>query len=73
VRYYWHRPEIAAAVERLVANLSAATIPESMLSRYLSAQYLRLRMGEIGGDPVALIVDKVRDVLRTYAAACVEL
>jgi D-tagatose-1,6-bisphosphate aldolase subunit GatZ/KbaZ len=72
VRYYWHRPEIAAAVERLVANLSAATIPESMLSRYLSGQYLRLRMGEIGGDPVALIVDKVRDVLRTYAAACAE-
>jgi D-tagatose-1,6-bisphosphate aldolase subunit GatZ/KbaZ len=72
VRYYWHRPEIAAAVERLVVNLSTVTIPESMLSRYLPAQYLRLRMGEIGGDPVALIVDKVRDVLRTYAAACVE-
>ena len=69
VRYYWHRPEIAVAVDRLVANLSKVTIPESMLSRYLPAQYLRLRMGEIGGDPVALIVDKVRDVLRTYAAA----
>jgi D-tagatose-1,6-bisphosphate aldolase subunit GatZ/KbaZ len=70
VRYYWHRPEIAVAVDRLVANLAMVTIPESMLSRYLPAQYLRLRMGEIGGDPVALIVDKVRDVLRTYAAAC---
>ena len=70
VRYYWHWPEIAVAVERLVANLAKVTIPESMLSRYLPAQYLRLRMGEIGGDPVALIVDKVRDVLRTYAAAC---
>jgi D-tagatose-1,6-bisphosphate aldolase subunit GatZ/KbaZ len=70
VRYYWHRPEIEAAVERLVANLSKVTIPESMLSRYLPAQYLRLRMGEISGDPAALIVDKVRDVLRVYAAAC---
>ena len=70
MRYYWHRPEIALAVDRLVANLAKATIPESMLSRYLPEQYLRLRMGEIGGDPVALIVDKVRDVLRTYAAAC---
>jgi D-tagatose-1,6-bisphosphate aldolase subunit GatZ/KbaZ len=70
VRYYWHRPEIAVAVDRLVANLSKVTIPESMLSRYLPAQYLRVRMGEISGDPVALIVDKVRDVLRTYAAAC---
>jgi D-tagatose-1,6-bisphosphate aldolase subunit GatZ/KbaZ len=70
VRYYWHRPEIAVAVDRLVANLAKVTIPESMLSRYLPAQYVRLRMGEIRGDAVALIVDKVRDVLRMYAAAC---
>ena len=70
VRYYWHRPEIAVAVDRLIANLGKAKIPESMLSRYLPAQYLRVRMGEISGDPVALIVDKVRDVLRMYAAAC---
>jgi D-tagatose-1,6-bisphosphate aldolase subunit GatZ/KbaZ len=73
VRYYWHRPEIAAAVDRLVANLSGVKIPESMLSRYLPEQYLRLRRGEISGDPVALIVDKVRDVLRVYAAACGKL
>jgi D-tagatose-1,6-bisphosphate aldolase subunit GatZ/KbaZ len=70
VRYYWQRPEIAVAVDRLVANLAQVTIPESMLSRYLPAQYLRVRMGEISGEPVALIVDKVRDVLRMYAAAC---
>jgi D-tagatose-1,6-bisphosphate aldolase subunit GatZ/KbaZ len=70
VRYYWHRPEITVAVDRLVANLAKVTIPESMLSRYLPAQYVRVRMGEISGDPVALIVDKVRDVLRMYAAAC---
>ena len=71
VRYYWHRPEIVAAVTRLISNLSSGTIPESMLSRYLPAQYLRLRMGEIREDPVALIIDKVGDVLRMYAAACV--
>lgn len=70
VRYYWHRPEVAVAVERLVSNLSKVKIPESMLSRYLPEQYLRLRMGEINGDPTALIVDKIRDVLRVYAAAC---
>ncbi len=70
VRYYWHRPEIAAAVERLISNLSSVAIPESMLSRYLPTQYLRLRAKEIAGDAVSLVVDKVRDVLRTYAAAC---
>jgi D-tagatose-1,6-bisphosphate aldolase subunit GatZ/KbaZ len=70
VRYYWHRPEIAVAVERLVKNLSGVKIPESMLSRYLPEQYWRMREGKIKGDPVALIVDKVRDVLRMYSAAC---
>ena len=57
---------------RLIANLSAVTIPESMLSRYLPAQYLRVRNGKISGDPVGLIVDRVRDALRPYAAACSE-
>ena len=66
IRYYWHHPEIASAVARLIANLSAITIPESMLSRYLPAQYSHLREHRIGGDPVALIVDKIRDVLRVY-------
>ena len=44
-----------------------------MLSRYLPEQYMRLRKGEISGDPVGLIVDKVRDVLRVYSAACGKL
>jgi D-tagatose-1,6-bisphosphate aldolase subunit GatZ/KbaZ len=70
IRYYWNHPEIAAAVEKLIANLSAVAIPESMCSRYLPAQYLRLRKKEIAGDPESLIVDHIRDVMRVYAAAC---
>ena len=72
VRYYWHCPEIVAAVDRLIANLSSVAIPESMLSRYLPAQSMRLRKKEIAADPESLIVDKIRDVLRDYAAACGE-
>ncbi|MBB5345051.1 D-tagatose-bisphosphate aldolase, class II, non-catalytic subunit [Tunturibacter empetritectus] len=70
IRYYWHRPEITAAVNLLISNLSSVSIPESMCSRYLPAQYERLRRGEIAGDAVSLIVDRVRDVLRVYGAAC---
>lgn len=70
IRYYWTYPEIVAAVERLISNLSGARIPGSMLSRYLPMQYLRLRKGEISADPESLIIDKIRDVLRMYAAAC---
>ncbi len=37
---------------------------------YLPAQYLRLRSREITAAPESLIVDRIRDVLRNYAAAC---
>ena len=70
VRYYWSNPEIASAVNLLIRNLASVDIPESMLSRYLPAQYLRLREKQIAGDPEALIVDHIRDVVRSYAAAC---
>jgi D-tagatose-1,6-bisphosphate aldolase subunit GatZ/KbaZ len=70
VRYYWGRPEVAQAVNRLIHNLASLKLPESMLSRYLPAQYLRLRKNEISGDVESLIVDHIRDVLRLYAAAC---
>jgi D-tagatose-1,6-bisphosphate aldolase subunit GatZ/KbaZ len=70
VRYYWHYPEIADSVNRLIGNLSRIKIPESILSLFLPAQYMRVRMGEIASDPTSLIVDKIKDVLRIYAQAC---
>jgi D-tagatose-1,6-bisphosphate aldolase subunit GatZ/KbaZ len=70
VRYYWHYPEIAASVARLIHNLEATRIPESILSLYLPIQYARVRIGEISNDPTSLIVDKIRDVLRIYARSC---
>ena len=70
IRYYWHTPGITHAVEKLVLNLENAGIPETMLSRYLPEQFMRVRAGLIKNEPVALVVDKIRDVLRIYAAAC---
>ena len=70
IRYYWHDPEIAAAVDHLYRNLGKVTIPESVLSLYLPSQYERVRTGVLAGDPESLVVDKVRDVLRIYAQAC---
>jgi D-tagatose-1,6-bisphosphate aldolase subunit GatZ/KbaZ len=70
VRYYWGRPKIAASVNKLIANLSSLEIPETMLSRYLPAQYLRVRTGQISATPESLIIDHIRDTLRHYAAAC---
>ncbi|HKD48093.1 MAG TPA: class II D-tagatose-bisphosphate aldolase, non-catalytic subunit, partial [Rhizomicrobium sp.] len=70
IRYYWPDPDITAAFTRLVANLSGKPIPGILLSRYMPAQYRHTRDGELKPDPEALIRDKIRDVLRVYAAAC---
>jgi D-tagatose-1,6-bisphosphate aldolase subunit GatZ/KbaZ len=71
VRYYWGCPEISNAIDRLMKNLASVEIPESMLSRYLPAQNQRLREQQILVDPESLVLDRIRDVLRAYAAACV--
>jgi D-tagatose-1,6-bisphosphate aldolase subunit GatZ/KbaZ len=70
IRYYWHFPEIANAVDRLVANLRSVTVPESMWSQYVPLQYAQIRASQLQRDPESVIIAGVREVLRTYAAAC---
>ena len=70
VRYYWPDPRIKASLEKLIANISANPPPDILLSRYLPSQYQRVRAGNLSRDPEALIMDKIRDALRPYAAAC---
>lgn len=70
VRYYWPDPQVHAAQSALLANLGAVDIPLPLLSQYLPDQYTRVRHGELSAEPTALAIDRVRDVLRTYARAC---
>jgi D-tagatose-1,6-bisphosphate aldolase subunit GatZ/KbaZ len=69
MRYYWSDPEIEAGVATLLEGLADRGIPDPLVSAYLPAQYRRVRAGELPRSPRALVVDRVRDVLRTYAAA----
>ena len=70
MRYYWPHPAIQEAQDRLLANLRRTGIPLPLLSAHLPSQYDRVRKGELAADPQALVIDRVRDVLRDYAAAC---
>jgi D-tagatose-1,6-bisphosphate aldolase subunit GatZ/KbaZ len=70
LRYYWPDPQIRAAQSRLLANLGAIDVPLPLLSQYLPDQYTRVRHGELAVEPTALVIDRVRDVLRGYARAC---
>jgi D-tagatose-1,6-bisphosphate aldolase subunit GatZ/KbaZ len=70
MRYYWPDRQVQQAQSRLLANLAAVEIPPPLLSQYLPDQYPRVRRGELAPEPTALVVDHVRDVLRTYTQAC---
>jgi D-tagatose-1,6-bisphosphate aldolase subunit GatZ/KbaZ len=70
VRYYWADPEITKAAQTLLDNLSALKIPENLLSQFLPDQYWAVRRGKLKNEPLALVQDRVRQVIRTYAAAC---
>lgn len=69
VRYYWPDPEIDAAVGTLLENLSGRDLPEPLLSAFLPTQYTRVRQGLLERSPRELVIDRVRDVLRSYSAA----
>lgn len=70
IRYYWNNPEIEAAARQLIDNLAGIGIPENVLSQHLPEQYRAVRAGRLAADPIALTLDRVRDALRPYAAAC---
>lgn len=70
IRYYWHTPEIKAAMETLINNLNKHEIPLSLLSQFMPYQYDSVLHGELEKSPVALILHKIMQVTDTYAKAC---
>jgi D-tagatose-1,6-bisphosphate aldolase subunit GatZ/KbaZ len=69
MRYYWPDAEIEAAVGTLMENLSSRELPDPLVSAFLPIQYARVRRGDLARSPRELVIDHVRDILRTYAAA----
>jgi D-tagatose-1,6-bisphosphate aldolase subunit GatZ/KbaZ len=69
MRYYWAQPDVHKAQEHLLDNLSDIEIPLPLLSQYLPIQYMRIQNDVLASDPRAIVVDRVRDVLRQYATA----
>ncbi len=69
LRYYWSDPDEHKAQQQLFDNLSATAISLPLLSQYLPEPYVRVRDGELSAHPRALVIDRVRDVVRRYARA----
>lgn len=70
IRYYWNRPEVAAAVKRLFDNLGGVAIPLPLVSRYFSNLYWQVRDRAIERTPNALVNAHVGHVVSRYFDAC---
>jgi D-tagatose-1,6-bisphosphate aldolase subunit GatZ/KbaZ len=70
IRYYWNDPHVQEAVDRLLSNLQKQPIPETLISAYLPEQYSRLRVQLASVAPQAFVLDRIRQALEPYAAAC---
>jgi len=68
-RYYWPRPEVQAALDRLLRNLAVRPIPLALLSQYLPVEYQAVRDGALRNDPGKLIRHRIVEVMNYYAAA----
>ncbi len=69
-RYYWPQPNVVAALQRLLQNLTLHPPPVSLLSQYLPNQSEAVRAGIIAQHPVDLIRDKILEIINHYAYAC---
>jgi D-tagatose-1,6-bisphosphate aldolase subunit GatZ/KbaZ len=70
VRYYWNRPRVQSALERLLSNLHNTEIPFSLISQFLPPQAERIRQGQLSSSALDLIDDKIGAVLDDYRHAC---
>ena len=69
-RYYWGEPAVQAALDTLVANLTAHAPPQMLLSQFMPEQLKAIEAGELQPTPLALIQHKVALRLAEYARAC---
>ena len=69
-RYYWHEISVQTEIERLIENLTARSVPLTLISQYLPLEYEAIRAEQIENQPGAIIRYHIRLVLRSYATAC---
>lgn len=70
IRYYWPDAEIAAAQEKLFANLRDTPPPLPLVSQHLPIAYAAVRAGRATLDPTDLVVAHIHATLDAYHGAC---
>jgi D-tagatose-1,6-bisphosphate aldolase subunit GatZ/KbaZ len=70
VRYYWTRPKVGAAVERLERALDSNPPPLALLGQHLPRQFAALRAGRLAVGARGFMSWAVQAALEPYALAC---
>lgn len=65
-RYYLSRPNVNAAIEKLIANLEEVRIPLSIIHQYMPLQYVKIRDGMLKNSPRELIKDYIVNLVDDY-------
>lgn len=68
-RYYMPKPAVAAAKDKLIANLREEGISLAVLSQFMPIQYTKVREGALENDPEALIRDRIINRIDEYLFA----
>lgn len=71
-RYYFTQPEVTAAREQLLRNLSSIIMPISIISQYLPEQYHKIRAGKLENNPISILEDKCQAVQDRYYQSMLE-
>jgi len=70
IRYYWADDKLKQSVSQLTANLTAETVPLTLISQFLPEQYKKIRNEDLSPTPQELIRDSIYQILDIYHAAC---
>lgn len=70
IRYYWPDPQIAAAQDKLFANLRESVPPLALISQYVPTAYAAYRAGRATLDPADLVIAHISATLDAYYGAC---
>ncbi|MDO4983125.1 MAG: class II D-tagatose-bisphosphate aldolase, non-catalytic subunit [Eubacteriales bacterium] len=68
-RYYLTVPEVSAAIEALLENMSGIEIPMNMLHQYMPVQYARIIRGHLENSARELVKDYVAELALDYCYA----
>jgi len=69
VRYYWPEPGVQEFLNRLLHNLKNDPPPLNLVSQHFPDQYWKIRRQILQNDPVHIIHDCIRKVIKYYADA----